>query len=226
MGLGLALSRLLVLSGNFLFLLLGLAFLVLGLYVRLSTIAGLLTSGMTILPVLLALIGAALFFISLLGFCGACNKNRLLLTISFLVILALVLGQIALTIGGIVERNDIPNVLQEGWDSLTDSDKNTLQKEFDCCGFTNSTDAPGSVCPVNTTTNVTTTEGCGQVLQNFIESRFLILIGIVLALIVLQILGMILTCCLISGISSSIKEKEEEKLLNDPRFANRHYLVS
>jgi len=51
----------------------------------------------------------------------------------------------------------IPTTLEYQWTYLSDSDKNSLQHAYNCCGWWNVYDGPGSNCPSNSTLNHTNT---------------------------------------------------------------------
>jgi len=210
--------KLLTVFGNFFFVVVGIFFFGVGVYLKISVNTA-VTSTVELLPIGLLLIGIAIFAISILGLCGAGRENRFILALYILALVIIVLAQVAFIGGGLYERHRLPQMLDEGWEKIDDADKNLLQKEFNCCGFNSSTDAPGSVCP--TPVNNQAAEGCEDVLNSFIHNRLAWIIAIGFVLVLIEFLGLVFSCCLFHKIPT--REEEDRRLLEEAQRVNRNY---
>jgi len=241
---GFSFTKLLVIGGNLIFVISGILFISLGIFAKVSMGGDLpLSNGIQVLPVVLVLFGVAVIFISLLGLCGAYRENRILIGFYFVIVVILMIAQFGLVIGAFVEKGKIPTLLDQGWIRLKDDDKNLLQKQFDCCGFSNATDLPGSSCVVesknsthnktfeflffshiieddNNATN-TTAKGCETALIDFVDSKMLIVIGSGFALLIVEIFALTFSWCLFMAIPR--REEDRQMFLNEELQSSRRY---
>jgi len=102
--------------------------------------------------VALGLIGIAIFsgFISIHGFIASLKRSRVGLWIYFGLLLFVLGCQIAVIIITFIFKSYTEDILNRLWHTeLSDQSKNLLQYNFNCCGYLNSLDSPGSSCPID-----------------------------------------------------------------------------
>jgi len=218
LGCGCRFVKTLVIFGNFLLLALGVALLGVGIWVKMDINSKHIdVSRLDIMPLVMIAVGAAVCCIGLLGFCGACNDSRFLLGLYFGVLSLVLLGQIGTVIFGVVEKDNIPDVIKQIIKQIETDDtvKQKVEKAFDC-RFSNST---------NSTTTTTTPDtsspsarDCEKVITDFLNDKLKIIIGCAVGFVVVQLIWLVMSCCLCKAIK---KEEEQDALLEDTRKANR-----
>jgi len=110
------------------------------------------------IPAGLIVLGVFLLFIILLGVFGSFKKSTKLLAAYFALLFIFIICEFGVGGGSYTMKDKIPTTLQTGWASLADVNLNNIQTQWQCCGWLNPTDHPGSNCwSYNTTTNPTTT---------------------------------------------------------------------
>jgi len=98
------------------------------------------------IPVGLIVIGIALLLMSVIGFCGTSLLNLKCILIYMVLMAVLIVCELGIAFGSYALRNNIPHALEREWASSANSDRNTIQSKFSCCGFMNNTDSPGTNC--------------------------------------------------------------------------------
>jgi len=109
------------------------------------------------IPAGLLVLGIILVGIIAIGLAGSFFKNTKLLLLYFILLLIFVICEFGVGGGAYTLRGQIPTTLEYQWTSLSDSDKNSLQHAYNCCGWWTVYDGPGSSCPSNSTLNHTNT---------------------------------------------------------------------
>lgn len=171
--------------------------------------------------IVLIAVGFIVFLISFLGCCGAIrNSNVMVMSFAILLIIIFVL-ELTAAVAAYVLRADVHDMVQNGLNkTILSYNNNTqfkegwniLQHDFECCGvngpedwknvFKNTT-LPDVCCPdkdvkesctMGTTQHYT--EGCLKKFENTIQNKALLAGGIALAVCFIQIIGVILACCL------------------------------
>jgi len=104
-------------------------------------------------PAGLIVLGFILLIIILLGLYGSFKKSTKFLAAYFILLFAFIICEFCIGGGSYTLRTTIPTKLQNGWDTLPDVDRNNLQTYFNCCGWYDTTDHPGSNCWTNLTTH-------------------------------------------------------------------------
>ena len=166
------------------------------------------------LAVGIIVLGTSVTLISCFGCFGAMRENRCFLGMYILILLIIVIAQAGVGITAYVQKGKIDGSLQTAWSNSTDEVRNTIQKEFDCCGWLNSKDHPGSECPSGNP------PGCRDTVENYFQERLKIvgIIGLVIASI--ELLGLLFAFCLMKAINSS---EDKERLLKEARNDNNSY---
>jgi len=216
--------KFLVFFFNFLFFILGLALLGFGIYAELK-----LGPYVTLSSVdyatgsrLLIAVGAIIAFISFFGCCGAWKENKCLLSFFFILLFILLGLEIAAAVLGYKNKSKIESDMQKDVEKAMDEypDKNKkalddLQKELKCCGATGFMNwvaklktIPSSCKCEDTSKDVCADfklvkyykRGCVDAFKEFLNDKMVIISALAITLLVIQILGMVLSMCLICKI--------------------------
>jgi len=110
------------------------------------------------IPAGLIVLGVILLFIIMLGVFGSFKKSTKLLAAYFVLLFVFIICEFGVGGGSYTLRNQIPSKLHDTWGTLNDQDKVQQQQYWNCCGWANPDDHPGTNCaqPVNTTTTTST----------------------------------------------------------------------
>jgi len=103
------------------------------------------------IPAGIIVVGVFLMILTVFGFVGVFKKSSKIFTWYLLLLLFLIIIQFGIGGGAYSYRNSIPSKMRQIWDNFSNSDRNRLQTQFNCCGYTNYTDLPGSNCFTNGT---------------------------------------------------------------------------
>ena len=202
---------------NFLYMLFGLTLVGLAIYlfVSLGNVKSLLSMG---LPIAMLVLGTFICMLSCFGCCGAIKRSKALLIMYLALLLLLILGQFLAAWFGYSQSSDLENKLYNEWQDVSDHDKNALQDEFNCCGFYNSTDYPGSNC-VNTTTSDDDPPGCVDQIKDTVKQYFkvIIIIGSIFAAV--ELVGLLTSCMFLCCYESYEKYASDEEDME--QFLNR-----
>lgn len=147
----------------------------------------------------------------------------MVMTFAFLLLIIFIL-EIAAGIAAYVARDKVSDIIQEEMeDSISKYNEpeykqawDVMQSDLECCGITDSSDwtdggmtIPGSCCinddgadPPTCTSNPANlyTDGCYESLTAWAEDNILIIGGVGIGLAFIQIVGIILSCCLARSI--------------------------
>jgi len=181
------------------------------------------------IPSGLIVLGFLLLVIIFLGLYGSFKKNTKFLAAYFLLLLIFVICEFGVGGGAYGLRGSIPQRLEESWDYIPDQDRNNLQIAFNCCGWSTTTDNPGSNCAVNSTNTTaaaadqafnfrmvfkqsfTTYNGsCQEALISYFDSRLYAVgtIGVTFAVLqLLSLIGSIVVCGFIRAEQSRNQEE-------------------
>jgi len=185
------------------------------------------TNARVSIPSGLIVLGFLLLVIIFLGLYGSFKKNTKFLAAYFLLLLIFVICEFGVGGGSYALRGSIPEQLEKSWnDYISDVDKNNIQIAFGCCGWSNTTDSPGSNCavpPNNSTVNSTSsfrmvfrqtftnyTGSCAEVLIAYFNSRLYAVgtIGVTFAVLqLLSLMGSIVVCGFIRAEQSRNQEE-------------------
>ncbi|XP_068617125.1 leukocyte surface antigen CD53 [Brachionichthys hirsutus] len=211
-------------AANFLCFLSGVAVLSLGVYmmVNFRMAALTLTLGSFNFANTLLISGIVITCVSFLGFLGALKENRCLLLTYFLLLFILLLVELTVACLLLVYEGEIAQLLEDnlmkglkdakgksGNSTELSSDWDVIQKQLGCCGVNNATDwgetVPGSCCSdrCSTTNPQYNQKGCLSTLKTFFEENFLTTGISVIALCVVEVLGMCFAMTLFCQISRS-----------------------
>jgi len=98
------------------------------------------------IPSGLIVLGVFMLIVVVLGFVGMTKKHKGMLIAYIVLMLILIICEFGVGGGAIALRNDLPTKLKEAWDNSTDENRNQFQKDFECCGWENADDFPGTSC--------------------------------------------------------------------------------
>ncbi|ORZ36826.1 Tetraspanin family-domain-containing protein [Catenaria anguillulae PL171] len=118
----------------------GLAILVLGIYTLSNTTS---TLGDRTLPVLMLIVGALVFLISLGGVTGTVTYSRPMLYTFLVGLLVLVTSELVLGIVALANEGAVDNALDDAWQRAYDAHPRIIrdiQEQYGCCGFRYTTD--------------------------------------------------------------------------------------
>jgi len=103
------------------------------------------------IPVGFIIISLFFIIVSLIGIIGIKREMLRLFQITIAFLLILIIIEIGIGGGTYGYRNGIQSKIQQWWDTTTDSNRNSLQTSWNCCGWSSPTDTPGSNCITNST---------------------------------------------------------------------------
>jgi len=120
------------------------------------------------IPAGLLVLGVILLGIIIIGLVGSWLKNTKLLLVYFVLLLFVIICEFGVGGGAYTLRGQIPGQLEASWAQLQDSDKNSLQASYNCCGWFNVSDAPGSNCP-NISNNIVSSRSLYPELEYYVR---------------------------------------------------------
>jgi CD63 antigen len=224
---GMKCVKYLLFAFNFIFFLIGLALMiiggiVLGKMIRYNSVDG-ITSG----PVFIIVVGAIILVVTFFGCCGAFKENSCMLgTFAVLVGIIFALEVISAIVAFAFKSKSneyIGKALQRTATEYMDKNAtdfwDDVQRDFECCGIDNATtwenlspNLPDSCCVEETEmcgkggyadrTDATKfhQKGCLTKLENWINSSMLVVAGVALGLAFVELLGIVLACCMCHAI--------------------------
>ncbi|XP_068167650.1 leukocyte surface antigen CD53 [Antennarius striatus] len=211
-------------AANFLCFLCGVAVLSLGVYVMVNFRMAALTPTLDSFNFanMLLISGIVITCVSFLGFLGALKENRCLLLTFFLLLLVLLLVELTVACLLLVYEGEIAKLLEEdlikglknakgklGNSTELQSDWDVIQQKLGCCGVNNVTDwgdrVPRSCCwdQCDSAQPQYNQKGCLSTLRSFFEENFLTTGISVIALCVVEVMGMCFAMTLFCQISRS-----------------------
>jgi len=129
---------------NILFLAAGLAVLAAGIYFYVKANTYAVPQSFSIGTMIIA-IGVIVF--STFGLIAAVLINKIMLWIYFVLLLLLLAGEIAAAVVAYKDTSNLVNFIGSEYRGLSNSSRQFIENEFDCCGFFNNTDAAaGGLC--------------------------------------------------------------------------------
>jgi len=150
--------------------------------------------------------GIASMIAALQGLLGAWNRSTFCLFCNSFTILALIAAISMVFIYFEVEGLDVRGFLETRWLELTNYERVTVQNNFDCCGF-NYRENYGFPCPTQGES-----VGCVDVLEDFLNERFVELTALTATVTTLFILMLLLNCGIVKGIRAA-QGMEKKKVI-------------
>ncbi|XP_050455861.1 CD63 antigen-like [Cataglyphis hispanica] len=233
MGCGMGMIKYLLFIFNFIFVLCGLAILVVGVLVRIgdqkyAEEMKTITGDLAFPSITLIVIGSIIFVIAFFGCCGAIRESHCMIVTFATLLLTILIIQVAVAIYAFVvlknaDEIDFKNeyamnvfnyyTKRESQKELVD----LIQQELECCGVESYKDfktlnisIPGSCCGKDPT-NVALTcsqqeayeEGCVVALKDLFKSACAALGGIALGIAAIELIGIIFALCLANSIKNA-----------------------
>mmetsp|Transcript_44252 Transcript_44252/g.114985 ORF Transcript_44252/g.114985 Transcript_44252/m.114985 type:complete len:235 (-) Transcript_44252:30-734(-) len=151
-------------------------------------------------PIGIIVLGAFVFLLAVFGCCGAMKKNSCLLIIYFILVLIILVAQLAVGIAAIAFTGSFRQAISYVWNQATVAQKQTIQDAFDCCGVTG-----------ETTGCTGTKDTCDVAVETLIKSNIVIFAGVAIGVVVLEIGGLIGSCCVKAGAKSDKEKKDQQE---------------
>lgn len=176
-------------------------------------------------PIILIIVGIAVFIIGFLGCCGAIKESAcMILTFSTLIVI-IFLAEIGAGIAGYIKHGELEGILMKEFNNTMEQYNNRaeyrdawklIQSELDCCGiqgpddwehvFHNTTLPPSCCSEIPTTTEDCTKQhahpkGCINKLLLLLNSNIAILASVATTVAIVQLLTIIYACCLYRSFS-------------------------
>jgi len=112
-----------------------------------QTLSGFDTILKVTVPAGVIVLGIFLLISTILGLVGIYQKKGKVFAAFLFFLFILIICQFGVGGGAYTWRSQIPTQIEASWRySLSDNDRNSIQQQFYCCGWWNSTDAQGSNC--------------------------------------------------------------------------------
>ncbi|CAL1681611.1 unnamed protein product [Lasius platythorax] len=233
MGCGMGVIKYLLFIFNFIFVLCGLAILIMGVLVHLGdkNYSNIhvkdITGDLTFPAITLIVIGSIIFLIAFFGCCGAIRESHCMIVTFASLLLTILIIQVAVAIYAFVvlkNADDInfkeeytKNVFNKYRDSDQESKNfvNFVQKELECCGVDDYRDfanilnigIPGSCCGKEVSTECDQShvykKGCAVALENLFRTACAGLGGVALGIAAIELIGIIFALCLANSIKNA-----------------------
>lgn len=181
-------------------------------------------------PIILIIAGAIVFIIAFLGCYGAIKEHYNMLIAFAIALLIIFLIEFAVGIAAAVFKNDFSMVmkdtLKESIKNYTEADRlawDNVQKKLQCCGVDGPTDwspangftssFPSSCCmhDLQVICQISSTsvyqEGCFDKLAMRVHKGATVLIGVGIGIAFVEIVGIILACCLAAAVKRETDPK-------------------
>lgn len=230
MGCATSLVKYIVFIFNFLFVLAAIAFIVVGVLVKLGlddVTKALESIGIpfSIAPILMIVVGSIVFVIAFFGCCGAIKESTCMLTTYAVILLVLLIAQIAVGIYAFIQTKDssfsevdvrkaFEKVIHEyDKDEAVREAVDAIQSESKCCGAQGPDDwkfantFPKSCCEStinNCNAQSAYKEGCSKDMYDFLKKSMKIIGIVIITIAAVELVGAIVALCL----SSSIRNNE------------------
>ncbi|KAB0794367.1 hypothetical protein PPYR_11206 [Photinus pyralis] len=229
MGCATSIVKYLVFLFNFIFVLAGIAFIVIGVLIKLDVsefkqVLDKIDLPFSVAPILMIVVGVVVFVIAFFGCCGAIKESTCLLTTYAVILLVILIAQIAVGIYAFIQTKETSfkeSDVQSGFAKLisdygiktTKEAVDFVQEELKCCGAKDKNDwhsqIPASCCkgvqdPNYCPADKAYSSGCGEELYNFLIKSFNIIGIVIIVIAAVELFGAVFALCL----SSSIKNNE------------------
>ncbi|XP_012542660.1 23 kDa integral membrane protein [Monomorium pharaonis] len=230
MGCGMGIIKYLLFIFNFIFVLCGLAILVVGVLVQVgnkhySKELDDITSNLTVPSITLIVIGSIIFIIAFLGCCGAIRESHCMVVTFACLLLTILIIQVAIAIyvfvaaGNVGEINFEKEYRKNVFDRYNDGQEqkdlvNTIQEGLQCCGVNSPNDfeailhthIPGSCCGKredSCTIIDSYKTGCVSALKDFFKYGLTVLGGIAIGIAAAELIGIVFALCLANSIKNA-----------------------
>jgi len=149
------------------------------------------------LGIALCAVGGVIVLVALLGMCGVGLRSPFILRVYFCLIFLAVLAEIFIVVFSITQRAQMEHLLSKGWRNSGDGMRADFQKKEHCCGFDSPTSPSSTVCAACPDLTKCALPGCKDALESEVKKNLLVIIIAGSIVGFLQILGLILACCVI-----------------------------
>lgn len=217
---------------NFIFVLCGLAILVVGILVEIgnhnySKHLEDITNNLKFPAITLIVVGSIIFIIAFLGCCGAIRENYCMVVTFACLLLTILIIQVAISIYVFVtvknfDENDFKKIYTENlflaYNTGNQEQKSTvdaIQETLKCCGIEHPQDfttrlgipIPGSCCSKQVSDICSPleayNEGCVTTIVNIFKSALTVLGGVALGIAAAELIGIIFALCLANSVKNA-----------------------
>jgi len=122
------------------------------------------------LPAGVIVLGVVLIVVGIYGFVAANVDKTKYLIAYFLVLFIVIVCEFGIAGGAYTIHDTLPQRLQTSWNGLSPDDRNSLQTQYTCCGFTDPSDNPGPNCVASNTTNGNHTTNSTTTQRSYFEN--------------------------------------------------------
>lgn len=207
------LSKVYMITTNFLFACLGVAFIAFGLIGMKDKIAG-----ATLFPdntfKFLSILGGVICVASIFGIIGAYVRKTMITYVYLFIIICALVFQVIIGVRIYRQAANASHYLSLLWPSASNSYRANLQNQFSCCGFQTIIDnyAPTDNCQGSTASLTNVYPPCASILINYVKSTFGKVYLAVFAALALELLAMSNAITLLcSGPGSDSAEEDERR---------------
>jgi len=220
-------AKYLMLFFNFLFWLSGLALMIIGatVYIKYGDVFSFADNKFANLPLILMVIGAAIFVVSFLG-CRGADKEDSCMLLTFAIVLSVIFIAIATISGlGFAYKKTVDDATDKALEHAVAKYNETtgsktvidwVQKTMLCCGAKGPFDYGNTTCDGNPgvescyddgkCTGSIYNQGCKKNFVSFVEKRLKIVCGAALGSTLIQVAGILLSCCLMRAVRRGYNE--------------------
>jgi len=223
MDLGVTFTKYVVFFFNFLFAIIGIGMVVTGFGVHTKFVSyhDFIDYDLTPYPILLIIVGFAVFLIAFFGCCGAIKENTCMLFLYSIILLMIVLFQIGIVAAAFSKKAELEQLVDKRLMDTLKKSKETrpffeswdlLQNELHCCGVYSKNDwtgvfesnrMPGACCHKaidDKTCSIqdVTYPGCKTAFIDYLNSNMYTVAIFAIVVASVQVLAIIFSCCLYS----------------------------
>jgi CD63 antigen len=202
---------------NFIFVVCGIALIVIGAVVQKQDFTVFLNNKYVTAPTILIVVGVIIFVLAFLGCCGAIRENHCMVMAFGIMLFLVFIIEIAGGITAYVNRNELENILKDNMNNSIKQAKgdaktiwNEMQSKWECCGVEdyhsyNGT-LPDSCCPADQVDQGQCPEtsaykvGCFGKMLDAMKNAIGVIGGVAIGIAVIELLGVMFSWCLASAI--------------------------
>jgi len=209
---------------NFVFVVCGIALIVVGGVVQGKDFTQFLNSKYVTAPTILIVVGVIIFVLAFLGCYGSVRENHCMVMTFGILLFIIFVVEIAGGITAYVNRHEVENILRDSMNTTFQQNKKDftplwkeMQSKWECCGLEGPLDyekmygnntLPNSCCPSQTDPLFKCDnqdkehykQGCYPIFLDRVRSAVGVIGGVAIGIAVIELIGVMFSCCLASAI--------------------------